>query len=174
MRQYISVVCGTLLTAPWQLIPLRYLVRVSGSELLHKVEKAGYFMGRNSDQVMPTVPGQEEPHLFTPKMVQSSAPKSQSPSLWNTLTFQGRIFTKRGQESKYNLMITNPIFRKQRDSDFAKKNHSDYLPLGFQFLCVCGHMACRILFPKPGSNPCLLQWKCGFSTIEPPGKSLEF
>ena len=69
-------------------------------------------------------------------------------------------------------MITNPVFRKQRD--FAEKNHSDYLPLRVLILCVCGHMACKILVPNPGSNPCPLQWKCGFSTTGPPGKSLEF
>ena len=81
MRQYISVVYGTLLTAPWQLIPLRHSVRVSGSELLHKVEESRFFYGgetvtRSCLQCL----AREEPHLFTPpKMVQSSAPEISVP-----------------------------------------------------------------------------------------------
>ena len=48
--------------------------------------------------------------------------------------------------------------------------------LGFFLLFVLGfwlhHTACRILVPQPGIKP--MQWKQGFLTTRPPGKSLFF
>lgn len=38
----------------------------------------------------------------------------------------------------------------------------------FSFIWPCCAV-CKILIPQPGSNPCLLQWKCGVLTSEPQG-----
>ena len=44
-------------------------------------------------------------------------------------------------------------------------------PLHFFWL---HHVACGILVPWPGWNPCPLHWECGVSTTGPPRKSLPF